>query len=354
MTTLTQEAKDLLKRLIQTPSLSKQEEGTARLIADYIKSKNIPYERKGNNVWASNLFFDSSLPTILLNSHHDTVPPNSSYTLDPFIPTEREGKLYGLGSNDAGASLVGLLAGFLYFYDKKLNYNLIYAATAEEEISGENGIGSILPGLGVLSFAIVGEPTEMQLAIAEKGLVVLHCRAKGRASHAAHPNENHAIYKAIEDIKKVEHYTFDRISEVLGKVKATVTVIQAGSLHNVVPDHCDFTIDVRTNEHYSNQEILDTFDALLDSEVSPKSLRLNSSKISLDHPIVLAAKRENCRLYGSPTISDQALIPFDSVKIGIGDSLRSHTADEFVYLRELEEGISKYIRILSRVLLDNE
>lgn len=350
MEDLIKDAKSFLIELIETPSLSRDEENTALVIEKYLNLKNIQIQRKGNNIWAKNLLFDENLPTILLNSHHDTVKPNSAYTLDPFEAVQKDGKIFGLGSNDAGASLVSLWAVFTHFYAEKLNYNLIYAATAEEEISGENGVKSILEDLGKIDFAIVGEPTKMDLAVAEKGLVVLNCVAKGTASHAAHINDDNSIYKAMRDIQKVQHFEFDRVSEVLGKVKATVTIVNEGSQHNVVPDQTHFTIDVRTNEHYSNAEIVEIFQKELESEIQPRSLALNSSRIDLDHPFVLAAKKENCTLYGSPTISDQALMPFDSVKIGPGDSTRSHTADEFIYENELGEGIEKYNKILSHIL----
>ena len=350
MESLINEAKELLIQLVKTPSFSKEEEPTALIFEQYLNKKGVPFQRKGNNIWAKNLHFDAALPTILFNSHHDTVKPNKSYTLDPFGAIEKDGKLYGLGSNDAGASLVGLLATFLHFYEQKLKYNIIFSATAEEEISGLDGVKSILDDLVPIDFAIVGEPTKMDLAVAEKGLVVLNCTSRGTASHAAHPNDNNSIYKAMEDILKIKNYEFEKVSEVLGRVKATVTIVNAGSQHNVVPDHCDFTIDVRTNEHYSNQQIVDIVSDLLESEVHPRSLHLNSSRIPLDHPMVEAAKIEGCHLYGSPTVSDQAMMPFNSVKMGIGDSLRSHTADEFIYWSELEEGIKKYIKILSHLL----
>ncbi len=350
MKTIQSEAKELLINLIKTPSLSKEEDKTALLFEEFLNKKNIPFHRKGNNIWARNLHFDDSKPTILLNSHHDTVKPNKSYTIDPFGALQKDGKIYGLGSNDAGASLVGLLSAFIYFYNQDLNYNLIFSATAEEEISGENGVKSILPDVGKMDFAIVGEPTKMDLAVAEKGLVVLNCTNKGTASHAAHQNHDNPIYKTAKDILKIENFEFDRISEVLGKVKATVTIVNAGNAHNVVPDHSDFTVDVRTNEHYSNQEIVEIMQKLLEAEVQPRSLHLNSSSIPLDHPIVEAAEKEGCHLYGSPTVSDQALMPFNSVKLGIGDSLRSHTADEFIYEEELEKGIEKYIAILKHLL----
>lgn len=350
MEDLIKDAKSFLIELIETPSLSREEENTALVIEKYLNLKNIQFQRKGNNIWAKNLYFDESLPTILLNSHHDTVKPNSAYTLDPFEAVQKDGKIFGLGSNDAGASLVSLWAVFTHFYAEKLKYNLIYSATAEEEISGANGVKSILEDLGKIDFAIVGEPTKMDLAVAEKGLVVLNCVAKGTASHAAHINDDNSIYKAMRDIQKVQHFEFDKVSEVLGKVKATVTIVNAGSQHNVVPDQTHFTMDVRTNEHYSNAEIVEIFQKELESEIQPRSLALNSSRIDLGHPFVLAAQQENCRLYGSPTISDQALMPFDSVKIGPGDSTRSHTADEFIYENELGDGINKYIKILSHIL----
>ena len=350
MDQLIAEAKILLKKLIRTPSFSKEENVTALIFEEYLHQKNVTFFRKGNNIWAKNLHFNEELPTILFNSHHDTVRPNDSYTVDPFSAMEKGGKIFGLGSNDAGASLVGLLAAFLFYYDKELKYNLIFSATAEEEISGENGVKSILEDLGKIDFAIVGEPTKMELAVAEKGLVVLNCIAKGTASHAAHENDDNPIYKAVRDIQKIEDFEFEKVSEVLGRVKATVTIINAGSQHNVVPDHCDFTVDIRTNECYSNREIVEIMSGILESEVQPRSLKLNSSSIPLDHPIVKAAEAEGCPLYGSPTISDQAMMPFDSVKIGIGDSLRSHTADEFIYVKELEEGIEKYVAILSHLL----
>lgn len=350
MEILKSDARNFLIELIETPSFSKEEENTALIIEKYLAEKHIRFNRKGNNIWAKNLYFDEKLPTILLNSHHDTVKPNSAYTLDPFKAVQKDGKIFGLGSNDAGASLVSLWAVFTHFYAQKLKYNLIYAATAEEEISGANGVKSILEDLGNIDFAIVGEPTKMDLAVAEKGLVVLNCVAKGTASHAAHINNDNSIYKAVRDIQKVQNFEFDKDSDILGKVKATVTIITAGSQHNVVPDQCQFTVDVRTNEHYTNSEIVEIFRKELESEIQPRSLVLNSSRIDLDHPFVLAAQKENCRLYGSPTVSDQALMPFDSVKIGPGDSTRSHTADEFIYKNELGEGIEKYIKILSHIL----
>ncbi len=349
-TELHSEALALLKDLIRTPSFSRGEAGTAAIIERYLDAHGISFSRKHNNVWARNLHFDPVLPTILLNSHHDTVKPNGGYTLDPFGAIERDGKLYGLGSNDAGASLAGLFAAFVHYYPQRMRYNLIFAATAEEEISGANGIAAILDDLGAIFGAIVGEPTGMDAAIAEKGLVVIDCTTRGTASHAAHENPDSAILHAIADIARIRDHVFDKVSDLLGPVKATVTIVQAGTQHNVVPDHADFTIDVRTNEYYTNEAVVAIIRDVVRAEVRPRSLRLNASRISAEHPLVHAAQAEGCRLFGSPTLSDQALMPFPSVKIGIGDTRRSHTADEFIYLEELTSGIDTYIRILRHLL----
>ncbi|OPB85919.1 M20 family metallo-hydrolase [Elizabethkingia ursingii] len=348
---LYQEVLALLKRLIETQSFSKEEDQTAQMIGDFLEAKGVTYNREQNNIWAKNLYFDDAKPTILFNSHHDTVKPNLSYTNDPFKAIEKDGKLYGLGSNDAGGPLVSLIATFLYFYAQKdLKYNIILSATAEEEISGVNGVESILMHLGNLEFAIVGEPTEMQLAVAEKGLLVLDCVAKGTPSHAAHPNNDNAIYNAIEDIEWVRNYEFPKESPWLGKVKMTTTVINAGSLHNMVPDECRFTIDVRVTDQYTNQEVYETIKANLKSEVNPRSLRLNSSSISEEHPIVRAGLELGRTCYGSPTSSDQAVIPFASLKLGPGLSTRSHSADEYIFLHEIKEGIELYIKILEKII----
>ncbi|AWM12679.1 acetylornithine deacetylase [Flavobacterium sediminis] len=348
---LYQNALDLLKKLIATQSFSKEEDQTALLIEDFFKQHQIPYHREQNNIWAYNKFYDKSKPTILLNSHHDTVKPNKSYTLNPFEPIEKDGKLFGLGSNDAGGALVSLLATFVYFYDKEnLNYNLVMTATAEEEISGVNGVESIYSKLGAIEFAIVGEPTEMHLAIAEKGLLVLDCLAKGTPSHAAHPNNDNALLNAVDDILWFRSYSFPKKSELLGEVKMTVTVIHAGEQHNVVPDKCQFTVDVRTTENYSNTEVYEIIQQHVKSEATPRSLRLNSSSIPLEHPFVQAGITYGRKTYGSPTSSDQAVIPCASLKMGPGLSTRSHSADEYIFLDEIKDGISIYINILSKIL----
>lgn len=337
----------LLQGLIAVPSFSKEEEKTAEILEGFLKAQGVDTLRKGNNIWAKNQFWDEQKPTILLNSHHDTVKPVQGWQRNPFEPSVEAGKLYGLGSNDAGASLVCLLETFLHFYKRpELPFNLIFAATAEEEISGANGVASILPELGAIEFGIVGEPTEMQMAIAEKGLMVIDGEAKGRAGHAAREEGINALYLALEDIKKLQDFTFQKTSEFLGKVKVSVTQITAGTQHNVVPDSCKFVIDVRTNEHYSNSETFKILQDTVQSTLHPRSFRLNSSSIPVSHPLVKQGLTLGLTCFGSPTLSDQALMPFPTLKIGVGKSARSHTADEFVYLKELEQGILVYRALL--------
>ena len=349
---LYREARQLLESLIALPSFSREEDKTADLIEAFLSRHGVATHRKLNNVWAYNQHFHPGRPTVLLNSHHDTVRPNAGYTRDPFQPLVEEGKLYGLGSNDAGGCLVSLLATFLYFYPRQdLAYNLVIAATAEEEVSGQNGIELIYPGLGPIAFAIVGEPTQMHLAVAEKGLMVLDAVARGRSGHAAREEGDNAIYKAMADIAWFRAYRFPKVSEYLGPVKMSVTLIQAGTQHNVVPDRCTYTVDVRVTDSYTHEEVLDIIQSHVASEVSPRSMRLRSSRIDKDHPVVQAGLKMGRKTYGSPTSSDQALIPATSVKIGPGDSARSHTADEFIYLEEIQEGIAIYISLLSQVVV---
>ena len=345
------EAISLLKKLIAIPSLSKEEDKTADLIEKFLNEKGIKTSRKGNNVWAKNKYYNEALPTILLNSHHDTVKPNSGYTNDPFSPIEKDGKLFGLGSNDAGGPLVSLIATFLYFYDKpNLKYNFILAATAEEEISGKNGVELVLPELGKIDFAIVGEPTQMNLAIAEKGLMVLDCIAHGKAGHAALEEGENAIYKAMKDIEWFNSFKFPKVSETLGEIKMSVTVIHSGTQHNVVPDKCEFTVDIRTTDVYTNEEVLEIVKQNISSEVKARSTRFNPSSINKEHAIVKAGIKLGRSTYGSPTSSDQALMNFPSLKMGPGDSARSHSVDEFIYLWEIEEGVELYIKMLSQIL----
>lgn len=350
-TTLTADALTLLKRLIATPSFSREEDQTALVIEAFFREKQIPAKRPQHNVWAQNRYFDPAKPTILLNSHHDTVKPNTSWTLDPFEPLERDEKLFGLGSNDAGGCLVSLLATFVYFYDRPdMAYNIVIAASAEEEISGRNGLELLLPELPPISFALVGEPTEMQLAIAEKGLLVLDCTAHGVSGHAARDEGDNAIYKAIQDINWLTTYQFPNVSPTLGPIKLSVTLINAGTQHNVVPDTCTFTVDVRVTEQYTLEEVINIIRANIQSDVTPRSIRLKPSSIPADHPIVQAGLALGRYTYGSPTTSDQAVLNCPSLKCGPGHSGRSHSADEFIYLREVEEGVDGYIRMLEQIL----
>src|SRR5699024_5015403 len=305
----------LLKNLIAAPSFSKEEDRTASLIGDFLAENKIPFKRTRNNIWAVNRYFDEKKSTILLNSHHDTVKPNPAYTRDPFVPSQEGGKLYGLGSNDAGGAAVSLLAAFRHFYERQnLKYNLAVAITAEEEISGKNGIESILGELPQhIAFSIVGEPTSLNIAIAEKGLLVLDCVAPGVAGHAAREEGDNAIYNALDDIQWIRSYRFKKQSETLGAIKMTVSVIHGGKQHNVVPATCDFTVDVRVTDAYTLEEVLDIIRKHLKSSITPRSVRLRPSAIDGDHPIVKAALKRGKKAYGSPTMSDQALIPFPSV-----------------------------------------
>lgn len=347
---LTKEAIELLKKLISKQSFSGEENETALLIMQWFSDHDIKFESEVHNVWAKNKYFDTSKKTILLNSHHDTVKPNKGYTRDPLNPEIIDGKLYGLGSNDAGGCLVSLLATFTYLYNKKdLKYNFIMVASAEEENTGPNSLVSIIPILPEINFAIVGEPTLMNLAISEKGLMVLNCEAKGTSGHAAHGNGDNAIYNALEDINWFQNYAFPKVSETLGKVKMTVTQIEAGSQHNVIPSSCKFVVDVRVTDCYTNQEVFEIVAENVKSEVCPRSQRLNSSSIPKEHPIVKAGIKLGREKYGSPTISDQAILTCPSLKLGPGESLRSHTADEFIYVNEIEEGIDLYIKILEEI-----
>lgn len=341
----------LLQKLISLPSLSKEEDDTASAIELFLQDYGVKTHRRENNVWAFNKYYDSSKPTILLNSHHDTVKPNPGYTRDPFAADIEDGKLFGLGSNDAGGCLVSLIAAFLHFYEQEnLKYNLCLAATAEEEISGKNGIELVVPELGQLEFAIVGEPTLMDLAIAERGLMVLDCVSHGKAGHAAREEGDNAIYKAIEDIEWFRTYEFAKKSTLFGPVKMSVTVIEAGSQHNVVPSVCKFTVDVRVTDAYRNEEVLKIIQQNVNCDVTPRSTRLKSSSINEDHPIVKAGIALGRKTYGSPTTSDQALLDIPSLKIGPGDSARSHMADEFIYVDEIEQGINLYIQLISKIV----
>ena len=363
---LQQEALELLKQLIATASFSKEEERTAQIIKDFLVLRKVEVHRLMNNIWVTNEDFTPGRPTILLNSHHDTVRPNKGYTLDPFSPIEKEGKLFGLGSNDAGGALVSLIVTFLNFYRREdLKYNLVLAATAEEEISGHNGIEALLQSPQFLhsvrenddtSFrnwcGIVGEPTEMQMAVAERGLLVLDCISKGKAGHAARNEGENAIYLAMKDIEWFRNFQFERTSNLLGPVKMTITSIQTeNKAHNVVPGECSFIVDTRINEMYSFEEVINTIQSNVTCEVRPRSTRLRSSAIPLEHPLIKAGSSLGRNHYGSPTTSDKALMPFPTLKMGPGDSARSHTADEFIYVDEIRSGIDMYIRLLEHIIV---
>src|SRR5882724_5949703 len=346
---LQSEAVTLLKHLIATPSFSKEENDTAELIIDFFKEHDIPHAKVGNNIYAKNKYYDPSKQSILLNSHHDTVKPNKSYTMDPFTPVEKDGMLFGLGSNDAGGCLVSLMATFLHFYgQEKLRYNVVFAASAEEEISGVNGIELVLPYLGQIDFGIVGEPTKLEMAVAERGLMVIDCIAQGRPGHAARNEGENALYKALEDIEWIRNCQFEKVSQLLGESRMTVTVIETeNKQHNVVPSQCKFVIDVRVNELYTFDEILESLKNNLKSQFKPRTTRMKSTAISLDHPLVKAGLKMGRTYYGSPTTSDKALMPFPALKMGPGDSARSHTADEYIYLDEIRNGIELYIKLLN-------
>ena len=342
----------LLKDLIEIPSLSSEEQQTAKRIEGWFNVNDIPFNRNQNNVWAVNKYFEISKPTLLLNSHHDTVKPNNGYTKDPFKAQVEAGKLYGLGSNDAGGSLVSLIAAFTHFYAlKDLNYNLVLVASAEEENSGKAGLNSMLSIIPNIDVAIVGEPTLLQLAVAEKGLVVFDAIVKGTPGHAAHPNTDNAIYNSIKVLEWFKDFQFDKISDSLGPVKMTVTQINAGKQHNTIPAGVSLVIDVRVNDQYSNSEIAEILqkNSPCDS-IIPRSLRLNSSYIPLEHPLVQSGIQIGRETYGSPTLSDQSVLSCPSLKLGPGDSTRSHTADEFIFIDEIKEGIKLYIQLLTKIL----
>lgn len=347
------DAVELLKRLIATPSLSRDEAHTAELIAGYLAEHGAVPERLANNVWVRSEGFDPARPTLLLNSHHDTVRPAASYTRDPFVPTVEGDRLYGLGSNDAGASAVCLIQTFLTFRKRELPFNLVLAVSAEEECMGEHGMRALLPALGRIDMALVGEPTGMQAAAGERGLVVLDCTAHGKSGHAARGEGVNALYIALEDIARLRSFRFERESELLGPVGIAVTQIEAGTQHNVVPDTCRFVADIRTTDAYTNEETVEILRGTLRSQAVPRSTRIRASALDAAHPLARAAQAARRRSYVSPTTSDMALMPFPSLKMGPGESSRSHTADEYVLMSEIGEGIGIYeefIRQLAGIL----
>lgn len=344
----TQEALALLTKIVSIPAISREEKEKADYIEAFIQGKGIETHRLNNNIWCKSLYWDEKKRTLLLNAHIDTVKPAKGWQHDPFGPSLEGETLYGLGTNDCGGGLVCLMQTFFELYDREdIPWNLVYLASAEEEVSGKNGIESVLPSLSKIDVAIVGEPTGMQPAIAEKGLMVLDVTAHGRAGHAARNEGINAIYEALDDISWFRTHQFEKISPMLGPVKMTVTIIQAGSQHNVVPDECKFTVDVRPNECYSNQALLDEIKENVKSDVVARSTRLNSSNISPNHPLVQRVIAMGGQPYGSPTLSDQALMYFPSFKMGPGDSARSHTAEEYIKVSELAHAIAFYIQLLS-------
>lgn len=340
------DAVGLLRRLIATPSVSRDEAAAASIVEEELRRCGFEPRREANNVWAVSRHYGEGKPTLLLNAHIDTVKPVASWTRDPFSPDIVDGRLYGLGSNDCGGGLVALMQAFRHLSQAAQPYNLVYLASAEEEVSGQNGISRALPLLPGVDMAIVGEPTGMQPAVAEKGLMVVDAVARGRSGHAARGEGVNAIYAAMDDIQWLRSYRFERVSPLLGPTLATVTIINAGTQHNVVPDECRFTIDVRTNEYYRNEDVFEFLQAKMKSELRARSFRLSSSCISADSPVVRRCVGMGMTPFGSPTLSDQALMPFPSLKLGPGQSARSHSADEFICIKEIDEAIKAYIKLL--------
>ncbi|MBR5281394.1 MAG: M20 family metallo-hydrolase [Alistipes sp.] len=350
----TQQAISLLKRLISTPSISREEAAVADIMEAQLQALGFEPQRKGNNVWAQAWKYDTEKPTILLDAHLDTVKPNSQWTRDPFTPEVEGDRLYGMGSNDTGGSLVSMLAAFVSLSKGEQPYNLIFLASAEEEVTGVNGVRAVLSELGEIDFAIVGEPTSLQPAVAEKGLMVLDCVAHGVAGHAAREEGVNAIYKALKDIEWFRTHQFERVSPMLGAVKMSVTGVNAGTQHNVVPAECKFMVDVRVNECYQNEELLEEIRQSVECDVTPRSTHLNSSAIALNHPAVERLVAMGKKPFGSPTMSNQAVMPFTTLKLGPGDSARSHTADEYILLSEIEEAIGLYCSVLDGLKIEKQ
>ena len=347
----TAEAVALLQALIATPSLSRDEARTGALLFAFLAEHGAAPERLHNNVWARAEGYDPARPTLLLNSHHDTVRPAASYTRDPFAPVIEEGCLYGLGSNDAGASVVALAETFLTFRRRRLPFNLVVALSAEEECMGEHGMRALLPALGKIDMALVGEPTGMQAAVGERGLVVLDGTARGKSGHAARNEGVNALYIALDDIARLRGFRFERESALLGPVGITVTQIEAGTQHNVVPDVCRFVVDVRTTDAYTNEEVVEILRRALQSEIVPRSTRIRAAAVGDDHPLVRAAKAVGRSTFVSPTTSDRTLMPFPSLKMGPGESARSHTADEFVRIDEIDRAITLYEQYIEQLAI---
>lgn len=341
---------DLLKNMIRIPSFSRDEGAVADFLERWMLTEGFAVRRLGNNLWMESGPADGR-PTILLNAHIDTVKPASGYTRDPFTPEIEDGCLYGLGSNDDGGSLIALLETYSRLIQKEQPYRLIFSATAEEEVSGKGGLDLILPELGRIDFGVMGEPTGMRMAVAERGLMVLDCTAYGKSGHAARNEGVNAIYKAIEDIQWFKSHSFDRVSDFLGAVKMSVTQTNAGTQHNVVPDRCTFVVDVRPNGMYTNPELLELIKSSVSCEVKERSTRIGSSHLPMDHPAVVRGLSLGLEPFGSPTTSNQALCHFPTLKIGPGDSARSHSADEYIRLDEIADGIETYVALLDGLTL---
>ena len=340
------DAVQLLKKLIATPSVSRNEKDAADIMEQTIRSYGFEPQREANNLWIIDPHYDESRPTLLLNAHIDTVKPVASWSRDPFSPDVKDGVLYGLGSNDCGGGLCSLLQIFRMLTEKPQSYNLIYLASAEEEVSGKDGITRALPLLPHIDLAIVGEPTGMNPAVAEKGLMVLDVIAHGKSGHAARNEGVNAIYEALDDMRWIRDYKFEKVSEFLGPTKMTLTVVNAGTQHNVIPDKCTMLVDIRTNEFYDNEEVYEFIRQHLKSEVKAHSFRLKSSRIDPEHPLIRKCVAMGMKPFGSPTLSDQALMHFPSFKLGPGESSRSHSANEFIRISEIRDAIAKYETLL--------
>ena len=351
ITNYTNDAVELLKELIAIPSVSRDETKAADKLAEYLIKWGLPYGREGNNLWVGCPDWDNNRPTVMLNAHIDTVKPVNSWTRDPFTPTQEGDLLYGLGSNDCGGGLVALLQAYRIMLQRQRSFNMLFVASAEEEVSGENGFSRVLPLLPKVDVAIVGEPTGMQPAIAEKGLMVIDGYAHGKSGHAARNEGVNAIYEALDDLVWIRDYKFRKVSPLLGATKMTVTVVEGGTQHNVIPDTLHFIIDVRTNEFYQNEYLFNFLcKKMTKCELRARSFRLHSSSISPDHPIVKRCIKRGMIPFGSPTLSDQALMPFPSLKLGPGESSRSHSADEFIKISEIDYAIQTYVGLLENKL----
>ena len=347
---LTQEAVSLLQKLIATPSVSRDETKAADIMQEAMESYGFTPTRVGNNLWILSKDWSDNRPTLLLNAHIDTVKPVASWTRDPFAPTIEDDTLYGLGSNDCGGGLVSLLQVFRELVNSKkpLPYNLVYLASCEEEVSGINGIRSVIDRLPKIDVAIVGEPTGMQPAVAEKGLMVIDMTAHGKSGHAARGEGINAIYEALDDMCWIRNYKYQKVSDFLGPTVMNLTVVNSGTQHNVIPDECKMIVDVRTNENYDNEEVFRFIDEHTKSDCKARSYHLRSSKISLDHPLVKRCVAMGKKPFGSPTLSDQALMPWESFKLGPGESSRSHSADEFIEISEIRDAIETYIQLINK------